>query len=58
MEPCLEVAVGDVRAVLTDAPYTLAIEMFEGGHDVLGLGPGSSVELIDGSGADRCPETA
>ncbi len=58
MEPCLDSPAGECPLYSPDASYVLAIEVFQGGLDALGLGPGSQVELIDGSGAERCPEAA
>ena len=55
MEPCIEVPDGGCPLYSPDAPYDLAIEVFDGGLEPLGLGPGSRVELIEGSEADRCP---
>ena len=55
MEPCLDTPAGECPLYSPDAPYDLAIEVFDGGLEPLGLGPGSRVELIEGSEADRCP---
>jgi len=55
MEPCLDTPAGECPLYSPDAPYDLAIEVFDGGLERLGLGPGSRVELIEGSEADRCP---
>jgi len=55
MEPCLDTPAGECPLYSPDAPYDLAIEVFDGGLERLGLGPGSKVELIEGSEADRCP---
>lgn len=55
MEPCLDTPAGGCPLYSPDSEYDLAIEVFDGGLEPLGLGPGSSVELIDGSEADRCP---
>jgi len=55
MDPCFDTSAGDCPLYSPDRAYALAIEVFEGGLDSLGVGPGSSVELIEGSEADRCP---
>ena len=55
MEPCLDTPAGECPLYSPDEAYDLAIEVFQGGLGDLGIGPGSSVELIDGSEADRCP---
>jgi len=55
MEPCVDTPAGECPLYSPDAPYDLAIEVFDGGLEPLGLGPGSRVELIEGSEADRCP---
>ncbi len=55
MEPCLDTAAGDCPLYSPDLAYDLAIEVFQGGLEPLGLGPGSTVELLEGSEADRCP---
>jgi uncharacterized membrane protein (UPF0127 family) len=55
MDPCLDTPAGECPLYSPGAEYDLAIEVFEGGLEPLGLVEGSSVELIDGSEADRCP---
>jgi uncharacterized membrane protein (UPF0127 family) len=55
MDPCLETPAGECPLYSPGAEYDLAIEVFEGGLAPLGLVEGSSVELIEGSEADRCP---
>jgi len=55
MDPCLDMPAGECPLYSPDLAYDLAIEVFEGGLEPLGLGPGSSVELLEGSEADRCP---
>ena len=55
MQPCLDTPADECPLHAPDSEYNLAIEVFDGGLEPLGLGPGSSVELIDGSEADRCP---
>jgi uncharacterized membrane protein (UPF0127 family) len=58
MEPCLDTPAGECPLYSPDATYDLAIEVFDGGLEPLGLGSGSRVELIAGSEADRCPDAA
>jgi uncharacterized membrane protein (UPF0127 family) len=55
MDPCLDTLAGECPLYSPGAEYGLAIEVFEGGLEPLGLVEGSSVELIEGSEADRCP---
>ncbi len=55
MEPCLDISAGECPLYSPGAQYDLAIEVFDGGLVPLGLGPGSHVELIEGSEAERCP---
>jgi uncharacterized membrane protein (UPF0127 family) len=55
MAPCLDTPAGECPLYSPDASYDLAIEVFDGGLGPLGLGPGSSVELVEGSEAQRCP---
>lgn len=55
MDPCLDTPAGECPLYSPGAEYDLAIEVFEGGLEPLGLVDGSSVELIEGSEADRCP---
>ncbi len=54
MDPCLDTPAGDCPLYSPDEPYDVAIEVFAGGLEALGLGPGANVELIDGTEADRC----
>jgi uncharacterized protein len=58
MEPCLDTPAAECPLYSPDAAYDLAIEVFDGGLGPLGLGPGSRVELIEGSEAERCPAAA
>jgi uncharacterized membrane protein (UPF0127 family) len=55
MDPCLDTPAGECPLYSPGAEYDLAIEVFEGGLEPLGLVAGSSVELIEGSEAERCP---
>ena len=58
MDPCLDRPAGECPLYSPDLAYDLAIEVFEGGLEPLGLGPGASVELIEGSESDRCPASS
>jgi len=55
MAPCLDTPAGECPLYSPDAPYDLALEVFEGGLDDLGIGPGARLELLDGTEAERCP---
>lgn len=55
MEPCLEVPDGGCPLYNLGVQYELALEVFQGGLADLGVGPGASLELLDGTEADRCP---
>jgi uncharacterized membrane protein (UPF0127 family) len=58
MAPCLDTPAGECPLYAPDDAYDLALEVFEGGLDDLGIGPGSRVELVDGTEAERCPLAA
>jgi uncharacterized protein len=58
MEPCIDTPAADCPLYSPDASYDLAIEVFDGGLESLGIGPGSRVELIEDSEAERCPTPA
>lgn len=47
MEPCLVDDSATCERYTASAPYTLAIEMFGGQLDTIGIGPDSTVELRD-----------
>ncbi|HUS41299.1 MAG TPA: DUF192 domain-containing protein [Ilumatobacteraceae bacterium] len=55
MAPCLDTPAGECALYSPGVEYDLAIEVFQGGLEPLGLVPGSRVELIEGSEADGCP---
>ena len=55
MAPCLDTPAGECPLYSPDAPYDLALEVFDGGLDDLGIGPGARLELLDGTEAERCP---
>ena len=58
MAPCLDTPAGECPLYSPGAEYDLALEVFEGGLAGLGVGPGSQLELIDGTEADGCPLAA
>jgi uncharacterized membrane protein (UPF0127 family) len=47
MEPCLLESSAQCERYTADSPYVLAVEMFSGQLDAIGIGPGSSVVLLD-----------
>lgn len=47
MEPCLVENSATCTRYTADSPYVLAVEMFDGQLDAIGIGPGSSIELLD-----------
>ena len=47
MEPCLSQSSARCERYTADSHYVLAIEMFGGQLDEIGIGPGSSVALLD-----------
>lgn len=47
MEPCMVVDSAVCERYMADAPYVLAVEMFGGQLDAIGIGPGASIELFD-----------
>lgn len=47
MEPCLVDDSATCERYGADAPYTVAIEMFAGQLDAIGIGPGSTVVVAD-----------
>jgi uncharacterized membrane protein (UPF0127 family) len=55
MAPCLAAEPGECPLYSPGAEYDVAIEVFEGGLEHLGLVAGSTVEVIEGSEAERCP---
>lgn len=55
MQPCVEVPAGGCPLYQPGVEYDLAIEVFEGNLAALGIGPGSRVDLVEGSEAERCP---
>jgi uncharacterized protein len=55
MAPCLAAGAGDCPLYSPGIEYDLALEVFEGGLDALGVGPGARLELLEGTEAERCP---
>ena len=55
MAPCLDTPSGDCPRYSPGVEYELALEVFQGGLEPLGIGPGARLELVDGTEADRCP---
>jgi uncharacterized membrane protein (UPF0127 family) len=58
MAPCLDTPAGECPLYSPGAEYDLALEVFQGGLDDLGVGPGARLELLDGTEAERCPLSA
>jgi hypothetical protein len=54
MEPCLEEPEGGCPLYGPDTTYDLALEVFQGDLDDLGVGAGARLELVAGTEADRC----
>jgi hypothetical protein len=55
MAPCLDTEAGACPLYSPGLEYDLALEVFQGGLDDLGVGPGARLELLDGTEAERCP---
>jgi uncharacterized membrane protein (UPF0127 family) len=58
MAPCLDTPAGECPLYGPDREYDLAVEVFSGGLEALGLGPGSRLELVEGSESDECSAAA
>lgn len=58
MTPCLDTPAGECPLYSPEAPYDLALEVFDGDLDDLGIGPGARLELLAGTEAERCPLAA
>lgn len=54
MEPCLTDDSSTCERYGSGGEYDVAIEMFRGELGAVGIGPGSSVELLDGSESPTC----
>lgn len=55
MAPCLDSRPGNCPLYSPGPEYELAFEVFDGQLAGLGIGPGSRLELIDGTEGDGCP---
>ena len=55
MEPCLDEPEGGCPLYGPATDYDLALEVFQGDLDELGVGPGARLELVAGTEAARCP---
>jgi uncharacterized membrane protein (UPF0127 family) len=58
MAPCLDTPAGECPLYSPGAPYRYALEVFAGGLEEIGVGPGATFELVPGTEADRCPAAA
>ncbi len=54
MEPCITDDSSTCERFESGGDYTVAIEMFQGELGVIGIGPGSSIELLDGTESPTC----
>jgi hypothetical protein len=54
MEPCLDAPAGECPLYSPGVAYDLALEVFRGDLDTLGIGPGARLELLDGTEAATC----
>ena len=54
MDPCTEGDSSRCERYRPEAPYVLAIEMFQGELDAIGIGPGSRIELLAGTESPDC----
>jgi uncharacterized protein len=54
MEPCLESDSSQCERYRPDGPYVVAIEMLQGELDAIGIGPGSTVELLADTESAEC----
>lgn len=46
MDPCMAANATSCERYTADSPYVVAVEMFGGQLDVIGIGPGASIELL------------
>lgn len=58
MAPCMDTPAGECPLYSPGASHGLALEVFAGGLEPLGIGAGSRLELLEGTEAERCPESA
>jgi uncharacterized membrane protein (UPF0127 family) len=54
MEPCIEVPEGGCPLYAPGTEYELALEVFRGGLEELGVGPGARLELLGGTESATC----
>jgi uncharacterized protein len=54
MDPCLDTPAGECPLYSPGTAYDVALEVFEGGLDALGVGSGASLELVPGTEGPRC----
>lgn len=54
MEPCLDADDAACERYAPAAPYTVAVEMLQGELGVVGIGPGSTIELVAGTESVAC----
>ena len=54
MEPCITEDSATCERYAAGGSYDLAVEMFDGQLGAVGIGPGSQVELLDGSESAEC----
>lgn len=57
MEPCLEADDATCERYAPGGSYTVAVEMLQGELDVVGIGPGSTIELPAGTESPTCGTT-
>ena len=57
MEPCLEDDDATCERYAPGGSYTVAVEMLQGELDVVGIGPGSTIELLAGTESPTCATT-
>ena len=55
MTPCLDAPAGECPLYSPGVAYDLALEVFQGDLETLGIGPGARLELIEGTEAATCP---
>ena len=54
MEPCLDADDASCERYAPGASYTVAVEMLQGELGVIGIGPGSTIELVAGTESLAC----
>lgn len=58
MEPCLDTPAADCTRYTPGPAYTHAVEVFAGGLDALGIGPGAVLEVVAGTERPDCARPA